>query len=72
MIVAMISVRMVQMSRNQIVSMVAMRNCFMTTVNGVFVGSNMFTRTMARSANGRIHIADSQNMLIHVRGMRMM
>lgn len=57
---------MVQVSAYQVVYMVAMRNCFMTTTLTMLVITVMVVTTMIRCAFGRVTTPYFQPMLINV------
>jgi len=70
MIVAMVSMWVMQMASNQIVCMVSMWNCFMATIGSVNVFRIM--STSATSASIGIDAADFNSVLVHMISMHVM
>ena len=66
MIVAMVTVRMMQMSIDEIVHMIAVRHRLMPTVRTVLMGRFMCAAVMCRRAGIGIFIRDLNAMLFHL------
>jgi hypothetical protein len=57
-IVAMISMRMMQMTVNKVVDVIAMRNRFVTTVRTMYMGAVVGRTGMTGTAFGRVGVID--------------
>lgn len=65
MIVAVIAVRMVQMSIDQVIDMIAMRDCFVATVWTMNMAGVMAGALVGRRARSRISVADFDDVFFH-------
>lgn len=65
MIITMIAMRMVQMSIDQVIDMIAVRDCFVPTVWTVDMASVMAAALVGRRARRRIGVADFDDVFFH-------
>jgi hypothetical protein len=72
MIVAMVSMWMVEMTLYQVIHVVAVRNCFMTTTGTVLVAFFVLSAIVSRSALCRIASSDGNLVLVHTIGLHVM
>ena len=68
----MLVVRMMQMSIDDIVDMVAVRNCLMSTLSAVGMARVVSGARMGRRAASRIRLARGENVLVDVSLVEMM
>ena len=71
-IVAMTVMRMMEMPSDEIVDVVAMRDCLVATTLTVNVSRFMLAAVMARSAGSRVLLADRNDMLCHSAALLLM
>ena len=70
--VAMVAVRMMQVTGDQIIGVIAVRHGGMAAVGGVNVTSRLLARSMTRSALVGIRGADGDDMIVNMPGVLMM
>jgi hypothetical protein len=72
MVVAVISVRMVQMTSDQVVDVITVRNRLVATIGAVLVSSAMLPAVVLRGAAFGVDVADLENVLVDVITVRVM
>jgi hypothetical protein len=72
MIVAVTVMRMMKMPSDQVVHVIAMRNCLVTTAWTMNMSRLMLAAVMTRSAGSRILLADRNDMLCHSAALLLM
>ena len=72
MIVAVLAVRMMEMSAHQVIDMIAMRHCLVAAVWSVDMAGFVRAAVVARSAVGRIGSADCESVVINMAVVNMM
>lgn len=72
MIVAVVAVRMMEMSSNEVVNMVAMRNSGVTAIGTMHVIRGVFFRRETGCASVGIGSADFNDVFVHMFAVRMM
>ncbi len=72
MIVAVTVMRMMEMPSDQIIHVIAMRNCLVATTWTVNVSRFMLAAVMTRSAGSRVLLADRNDMFCHSAALLLM
>ena len=72
MIVAVLAVRVMEMSAHQVIDMIAMRHCLVSAAWSVDVASFVRATVVARSAVGRIGASDCESVVINMAVVNMM